>query len=79
MLFVDTIRGLSLEGPFSNLVKLGAFRADTLSETRRNADVQPLHYKRKKSYKPMQSAVLTKDVKKQKYLASMKDKRILEP
>ena len=51
----------------------------TLASSMRNHDTQPLHYKAKKQYKPMQSAALKSDVKQHKRMSTMKDNRILRP
>lgn len=109
----ESLKGLSLERPFSKIAAVTDFqtgstfksssntpgtssvrgfkdisttRTDssfsndrTLASTRRNHDTQPLHYKAKKRYKPMQAAELSSDVKKHKRMSTLKDRRILRP
>ena len=79
----ETIKGLSLEGSFSNIptlsVKSDSFRSDTLGEAMRNTDQQKLRYKAKKKTPPVGIENPRMDVKQHKRMANMKDERILEP
>lgn len=74
-----TIKGLSLGRPFSKIAKSITDPDVSVWQARRNADTQPLHYTRRKSHEPMQSATFKADVKKQKRMSNLKDRRILEP
>ena len=77
----ESIKGLSKLGEaFSKTIRTDSSFSghDTLAESRRNHDIQPLRYSTKVHRSPQNVETLRPDVKKTKAMGNMKDERILE-